>query len=83
MSALAIDRKPLALCMLERVTHRRPAVTITAPCATVGREYTGVDDDNRLAYMAQSAATRNGTVAEFRLREKPRIRVKPRVRVVA
>ena len=83
MTTTTIDINPLAICMLERVTHRRPAVTITAPCATVGREYTGVDDDNRLAYMAQSAATRNGRVAEFRLRAKPRIRVKPRVRVVA
>ncbi|TPG08293.1 hypothetical protein EAH88_11710 [Rhodanobacter glycinis] len=80
---MTIDRKPLALCMLERVTSRRPAVTITAPCATVGREYTGVDDDNRVAYMAQSAATRNGRVAPFHLRQKPHLRVKPRVRVIA
>lgn len=69
--------------MLERVTNRRPAVTITAPCATVRREYTGQDDDLRLAYIAQSAATRNGLVAAFQLRAKPRVRVKPRIRVVA
>lgn len=83
MSAMTIDRKPLALCMLDHVTHRRPGVTITAPCATVARQYTVLDDDNRLAYIAQSAATRNGRVAEFQLRTKPRVRVKPRVRIVA
>lgn len=83
MSTMTLDRKPLALCMVERVTRRRPSVTITAPCSTVARQYTVLDDDNRLAYIAQSAATRNGLVAPFKQGPKPRIRVKPRVRVVA
>jgi len=71
----------LAPYILDHVTYRRPASTITAPCAIVGREYTGVDADNRRAYIAQSAATRNGVVAQFVLRQKPRVRVKPRIRI--
>lgn len=71
----------LAPYIIDHVTYRRPASTITAPCPTVGRSFTGVDADNRDAYIAQSAATRNGVVAQFRLRQKPRVRVKPRIRI--
>lgn len=66
MSAIAFDRKPLAVYMVQRITRSRPPVTITAPapevlCAT----YDVVSDTNRDAYLRQSAATRDGKVAEF------------------
>jgi hypothetical protein len=66
MTAITFDRKPLAVFMVERITFRRPAPTITAPCATVARQYTALDELNRQAYVAQSAATSGGRVAQFR-----------------
>lgn len=58
------DLRPLEIHMLQRVTHSRPAVTITAPlpeCHAV--TYDVLSERNRDAYIAQSAATRDGKVA--------------------
>lgn len=68
MRAAAFDHLPLSAHMVQRVTHSRPAVTITAPlpeqhCVP----YDIASDANRDAYLAQSAATREGTVAPFSL----------------
>lgn len=68
--------------IIEHAKWRTPAAVITAPYRYDDKPYTGAADDNRKAYIAQSAATKDGLVAPFRLRVKPRIRVKPRVRIV-
>jgi hypothetical protein len=53
--------------MIQRVTHIRPAVTITAPMPEQqGVAYDIVSESNRQAYIEQSAKTRNGKVAEFK-----------------
>jgi hypothetical protein len=54
-----------AAWMLDHVTHRDPYPTITAPPAL--RMYTARADENREAYFAQSAATRNGVVPTCRI----------------
>lgn len=67
MNTLTFDRQPLAVHMIQRVTHSRPAVTITAPMPEQrGAAYDVVSEANRQAYIAQSARTRGGKVAEFK-----------------
>jgi hypothetical protein len=67
MTTLAFDHQPLAVHMIQRVTHSRPAVTITAPMPEQqGVAYDIVSESNRQAYIEQSAKTRNGKVAEFK-----------------
>ena len=64
MNAAAIT----ASWMLDKVTHRDPYPTITAPTPVL-RMYTARADQNRAAYFAQSAATTGGKVAPFQLTE--------------
>jgi hypothetical protein len=69
MTSIAFDLGPLAVHMIQRVTHSTPPVTITAPapehhCIT----YDVLSESNRQSYVIQSAATRDGKVAEFRRR---------------
>jgi hypothetical protein len=67
MNTATFDRQPLAVHMIQRVTHSRPAVTITAPMPEQqGVAYDIVSESNRQAYIEQSAKTRNGKVAEFK-----------------
>lgn len=68
--------------IIEYAKWRTPAAVITAPYRYDDRPYTGHDDDNRKAYIAQSAATKTGVVPYCRLHPKPRVRVKPRIRVI-
>lgn len=66
MNAIAFDHCELAVHMIQRVTHSRPAVTITAPVPEqLGSPYDVVSEANREAYIAQSARTHGGVVAEF------------------
>ncbi|EIL88572.1 hypothetical protein UU9_12513 [Rhodanobacter fulvus Jip2] len=63
---IAFDHQPLAVHMIQRVTHSRPAVTITAPMPEqLGAAFDVVSEANRQAYIEQSAKTRDGVVAEF------------------
>lgn len=60
-------RWPLSVHIVQRVTRSTPPATITAPapehrCVI----YDIASEANREAYIAQSAATRGGKVAEFR-----------------
>lgn len=69
MNAIAHYPYPLDVHIVQRVTHSTPPVTITAPaperhCVS----YDIASEANREAYIAQSAATRGGKVAEFRRR---------------
>lgn len=67
MTTIAFDRQPLAIHMIQRVTHRRPPPTITAPAHEwQGSPYDIVSEANRQAYIEQSAKTCNGKVAEFK-----------------
>ncbi len=68
MTSLAFDRLPLAVHMIQRVTHSTPPVTITAPIEQHLVPYDVISESNRESYLAQSAATRDGKVAEFRRR---------------
>lgn len=54
-----------AVHMVEHVHHRDPAPTITAPPPEL-RMYSARADANRVAYFAQSAATKGGKVAPFK-----------------
>lgn len=66
MSALAFDFRPQAVVMIQRVTHSRPAVTITAPAPELHAvTYDVLSERNRADYIAQSAATRGGKVADL------------------
>lgn len=67
MTSLAFDLSPLDVHMIQRVTHSTPPVTITSPeqhCVP----YDVLSESNRESYLAQSAATHDGKVAEFRRR---------------
>lgn len=55
----------IARHMVEHVHHRDPSPTITAPPPEL-RMYSAHADANRIAYFAQSAATRGGKVAPFK-----------------
>jgi hypothetical protein len=55
----------LARHMVEHVHHRDPSPTITAPHPEL-RMYSARADANRIAYFAQSEATKGGIVAPFK-----------------
>lgn len=65
MSAAVRFDPRLARHMIERVSHRDPSPTITAPPPEL-RMYSATADANRAASFAQSAATRDGIVAPFK-----------------
>lgn len=68
MTSIAFNLGPLAVHMIQRVTHSTPPVTITAPVEQNLVPYDVISESNRESYLAQSAATRDGKVAEFRRR---------------
>ena len=65
MRNFVFDLRPLEIFMVQRCRWRQPAPTITAPAPHLAlREHNGRAEQNRLAYIAQSAATRDGKVAD-------------------
>lgn len=69
MTYLTFDLSPLDIHMIQRVTHSTPPVTITAPAPEHHCiPYDVLSESNRESYLAQSSATRDGKVAEFRRR---------------
>lgn len=63
MRKFVFDLRPLEIFMVQRCRWRQPAATITAPAPHLSlREHTARAEQNRQAYIAQSAATKNGAV---------------------
>lgn len=66
MTSLAYSRLPAAAYIVQHVKHSTPPVTITAPAPEQRCiPYDVVSESNRESYVAQSAATRGGRVAQF------------------
>ena len=63
MSKFFFDLRPLEIHMVQRCKWRGPGHTITAPPPSM-RTHSARAEENRRAYIAQSAATRGGKVAE-------------------
>lgn len=63
MKKFVFDLRPLEIYIVQPCKWRGPRNTITAPPPAL-REHTARAEQNRLAYIAQSAATRDGKVAE-------------------
>jgi hypothetical protein len=65
MKNFVFDLRPLDVHMIQRCRWRNPAPTITAPAPHQQlRVHNERAEQNRQAYIAQSAATRGGKVAE-------------------
>lgn len=64
MKNFVFDLRPLDVFMVQRCRWRDPKPTITAPAPQLRlREHNERAEENRRAYIAQSAATRGGKVA--------------------
>lgn len=61
MKKFVFDRHPLEIYIVQPCRWRGPKATITAPPPAL-REHSARAEANRLAYIAQSAATRDGKV---------------------